>query len=80
LEPKIQCIKPLPEYRLQLGYETGEVKVFDVKPYIRVSWYNELRNQAYFSAVRIVDDGYGIEWPNGQDLAPHELYELGVLA
>jgi hypothetical protein len=80
LEPRIRRIKPLPEYKLQLGYETGEVKVFDVKPYIRGSWYSELRDQAYFNAVRIIDDGDGIEWPNGQDLAPHELYELGALA
>jgi hypothetical protein len=79
VEPRIRHIKPLPEYRLQLDYDTGEIKIFDVKPYIRGSWFGELQNQAYFSAVRIIDDGDGIEWPNGQDLAPHELYEQGVI-
>ena len=23
-------------------------------------------------------EGIGMEWSNGQDIAPHELYELGV--
>jgi hypothetical protein len=78
MEPKIISVNPLPGYKLRLRYVTGEIKVFDVLPYIRGSWYAELQNKAYFSAVRIIDDGEGIEWPHGQDLAPHELYEESV--
>jgi hypothetical protein len=58
-----------------LAYENGEEKIFDATPYIRGEWFEELRDAAYFSAVRIIDDGDGISWPHGQDLAPHELYE-----
>jgi len=78
MEPRILSVRPLPDYRLQLDYEGGETKIFDVTPYIRGNWFNELRDRAYFNAVRMVDDGDGIEWPHGQDLAPHELYERGV--
>lgn len=74
LQPKITAIKPLSNYCLELRYETGESKVFDVKPYITGDWFGKLSNQAYFKAVQIIRNGKGIEWPDGQDIAPHELY------
>jgi len=47
-----------------------------VTPYITGAWFGELADLGYFRAVRVIEDGEQIEWPNGQDLAPHELYEL----
>ena len=41
-------------------------------------WYGELKNMDYFKAVRAVGDT--VEWPDGQDLASHELYENSVPA
>lgn len=41
-------------------------------------WFGGLKNPDYFSKVRLLSDGSGIEWPDGRDIAPHELYELGV--
>lgn len=78
LQPKLNRIEPMEGLKLRLFYETGEVKVFDVAPYVSGPWYGELRNDAYFRTVRLLPGGTGIEWSNGQDIAPHELYELGV--
>ena len=78
LEPKLKTVEALCDMRLRLTYETGEVKLFDVSPYINGSWYEALRNPAYFKSVRLLPGGTGIEWPDGQDIAPHELYDLGV--
>lgn len=78
LQPKIVSIKPLADYKLALRYETGENKVFDVKPYIIGDWFGKLSEQSYFNAVRIIRSGKGIEWPNGQDIAPHELYNNSI--
>lgn len=78
LQPNLKSVTPQDDYKLKLVYETGEIKVFDVKPYIGVGWYGELKDKTYFNRVRVLDDGYGIEWPNGQDIAPHELYEMAV--
>ena len=78
LQPKLISVQAMAAYRLRLVYETGEVKIFDVKPYIKGTWYEELSDEAYFSAVRILPDGSGVVWPNGQDLAPHELYENSI--
>lgn len=78
LQPKLKKVEPLGALKLRLFYETGEVKVFDVAPYATGPWFGELKNDAYFRTVRVISGGNGIEWINGQDIAPHELYEQGV--
>ncbi|MDR2638924.1 MAG: DUF2442 domain-containing protein, partial [Helicobacteraceae bacterium] len=60
--------------KLKLEYETGEVKLFDVKPFIKGSWYGELSNPSYFKMARAVETH--IEWPHGQDIAPEALYGI----
>ena len=77
LQPKLLKVEPISQMKLKLIYETGETKIFDVSPYIDGSWYSELKDEGYFNSVRILPDGFGIEWANGQDIAPHELYDLG---
>lgn len=78
MPPKLLVVEPLAPLKLRLTYETGEVKIFDVAPYANGSWYGELRDARYFQTVRLLPDGAGIQWGNGQDLAPHELYERSV--
>ncbi len=76
LQPRIVQVVPKSGCLLYLEYETGEKKIFDVNPYIEGSWFGELRNERYFNTVKLLPGGTGIEWMNGQDIAPHELYEL----
>jgi hypothetical protein len=78
LQPAIIKVDPCADYTLSLRYETGEERRFDVSPYLEGAWFGELRDTAHFRAVRLAQDGSGIEWPNGQDIAPHELYDLSV--
>ena len=78
LQPRLTKVEPLDHLRLRLFFETGEVKEFDVAPYAEGSWFGVLRDKAYFRTVRLLPGGVGIEWADGQDIAPHELYELGV--
>lgn len=78
LQPKLTKVEPVEPRKLRLFYETGEMKLFDVSPYISGPWYGELEEPAYFRTVRVLPNGIGIEWGHGQDIAPHELYEQGV--
>lgn len=78
LQPKLTEVIPLENHRLKLTYETGEVKLFDVTPYIKGSWFGELMDKDYFCTVHLLPGGIGIEWGNGQDIAPHELYECST--
>ena len=80
LQPKLKKVEPMEALKLRLFYETGEVKIFDVAPYATGPWYGELKDDTYFRTVQLIPGGIGIEWSNGQDIAPHELYEQGVLA
>ena len=75
LQPKLIKVEPLDSLMLRLYYETGEIKLFDVTPYATGSWYGQLKDKDYFRTVKMLPGGTGIEWPEGQDIAPHELYE-----
>ena len=78
LSPKVMNVTPLTCYKVMLFFDTGEQKIFDVTPYISGDWFGKLKDEAFFNTVRIV--GNTIEWADGQDIAPHELYEYSVLA
>ncbi len=75
LQPGICMLEIKEPHFLILTYETGEVKQFDVFPYMSGAWYGELKDAEYFRTVRVLPSATGIVWSNGQDIAPHELYE-----
>lgn len=77
-QPHLTSVKPLDSLRLLLVYEGGDTREFDVSPYTNGPWYGELLDEAYFRRVRLTEGGTGVEWPHGQDVAPHELRELSV--
>ena len=52
-------------------------KYFDVEPYIQGEWYRKLRILEYFK--KVTTDGFTVVWPDGQDICPDELYDLGKL-
>ncbi len=79
LQPRICMLETKAPYFLILTYETGEVKRFDVLPYMSGEWHGELKNPEYFEMVHVLPSGTGIVWPNGQDIAPHELYENSLI-
>ena len=72
--PKLIEVKPLDNYLLLLKFDNGEQRVFDVSPYIIGSWYGQLKDPEIFRTVHV--SGHTVEWADGQDIAPHELYEL----
>lgn len=76
--PKIINVILMSDHKLQLKYDSNETKIFDVSPYIVGSWFGMLSDEEYFKTVHIINDGRGIEWEDGQDIAPHELYELSA--
>ena len=78
LQPKLTKVEPVKPLKLCLYYETGEVKLFDAAPYATGSWYGRLQDERYFATVHLLPGGIGIEWEEGQDIAPHELYENSI--
>jgi hypothetical protein len=70
---KVQAIE---NYFLNLIFETGEEKIFDMKPYLNRGIFKELLDVELFKKVHISFDT--IEWENGVDLDPEVLYEMGL--
>lgn len=77
LRPTATHVDVLCAYKILVEFDNGEKKSFDVEPYIKGDWYGQLRAMEYFK--RVTTDGYTVVWPDGQDICPDELYELGQL-
>lgn len=76
---KVATIQPEKDYKLLVGFVSGEKKIYDVKPLFNkwaafraLASTNEL-----FEAVRVDVGGYGIVWNDDIDLSCNELYENG---
>ena len=72
LRPTVTKAIPRDDYNLLLEFNNGEKKSFDVKPYIKGAWFGVLKDTVYFS--RIKTNVFNIEWPDGQDICPDDLY------
>ena len=72
MNPYIKHIRPLDDYRLEIVFENGELRMFDVKPYLQRGVFVRLQNRAMFQAARVVAGS--VEWPGGLDLSYDTLY------
>lgn len=78
MDPKVSKVKPLSDYQLELQFNTNEVRIFDVKPYLNKGIFYELKEPEIFYQVR--ESLGSILWPNGQDFSPDTLYEESILS
>lgn len=65
---------PLEDFRLEITFDDGEVRVFDLKPYLSGSLFTPLQNIELFKKVKIGEEIRGLTWPNGADLCADMLY------
>lgn len=76
MRPKAIDVKPLKNYQIELKFDNGEIKILDVKPYFKFKIFRELKEENKFATVRI--SGLSIEWENGADICPDELYNNSI--
>jgi hypothetical protein len=72
MNPRVKAVKANPDYTLTLTFTNGEIKVFDVKPYLDKGIFRELKDRNEFNSVRPFLGS--IQWRNGQDFCPDMLY------
>lgn len=70
--PKAIDVKVLKNYELELLFNNNEKRIFDVKPYFKFEIFKKLKEDDKFNKVKI--SGLSIEWDNGADICPDELY------
>ena len=51
MNPYVKDVRPLAEYQLEVAFENGERRVFDVKPYLYRGIFVRLQNRALFQAA-----------------------------
>ena len=76
LRPTAIKVVPQSNTTLIITFDDASVKIFDVAPYIKGSWYGKLKDPLYFNRVKT--DGFTVVWPDGQDICPDELYYNSV--
>lgn len=69
-------VKPLDNYKLKLKFENDEIKIFDMKEFLDIGLFKQLKNQSEFNKVRVCFDS--IQWENGLDFDPEILYSKSV--
>jgi hypothetical protein len=74
----ITKVEHLSGYRLLLTFDDGAIREVDLISRImgRGGLAKELLDEGYFGQVRL--SGESIEWPNGYDICPNLLYEIGT--
>jgi hypothetical protein len=72
----IKEVKTQNDYLLLLSYENGEVRQFDMKPYLDLGIFQELKDPLMFKTVKPCFDS--IEWANEADLDPEILYKNSI--
>ncbi|MEQ1883028.1 MAG: DUF2442 domain-containing protein [Burkholderiales bacterium] len=75
MNPRVKSVRPLDDYELEIAFENGETKKFDLKPYLGRGIFVRLRDTVVFRGVRVVAGS--IEWPGGLDLSYDTLYVEG---
>jgi hypothetical protein len=69
-------VKAYPDHTLWLEFENGEIRYFDMAPYMNQSpWVRLKAHNAFFSAR--VDNGT-VAWNGNIDIDPETLYELSA--
>ena len=75
----VSGVRPMDDHRLWVRFSTGEAKVFDFKPLLKMPAFAPLADMDVFRGVYI-DYGTAV-WCDGDiDIAPEALYDEGVLA
>jgi hypothetical protein len=72
MNPRVSAVKPNPDYTITLTFTDGDVRSFDVRPYLNRGIFQELRAMSIFNSVKPCLGS--VQWENGQDFCPDTLY------
>ena len=72
MNPRAKNISYQSPYNLIVTFTNGEVKIFDLQPYLNYPVYEELKNESYCSKAT-VENGT-VVWNDEIDIDPDRLY------
>lgn len=69
-------VKAQPDFTLELEFENGERRLFDMAPIMDKKPFGRLKQANTFLAARV---DYGtVVWPGNIDIAPETLYDRSI--
>lgn len=79
MNPRVKDVIPNAcDFTLKITLTDGEVGIFDVKPYLEIGIFQELKDVRLFNSVKPVLGS--VQWKNGQDFCLDTLYMESVIS
>lgn len=75
MTPDIIRVIPLPDFCLEAEFATGEIRRFDLKPYLGYPAFSPLRHIGLFMRAHVAHGT--VAWSDEIDLSPDTLYVQG---
>jgi hypothetical protein len=77
--PKVSSAKALAPLLLEVTFDNGEIKTFDVARVLKRPGHEVLSNFAVLKNVKVEHGGYAICWNDEVDICENELWVYGNL-
>ncbi|MFO7447304.1 MAG: DUF2442 domain-containing protein [Ignavibacteriaceae bacterium] len=74
---KIKEARYLGDYRIYCLFSNGEGKIIDLENKLSGEVFEPLKNKNLFMQFKVDSLLKTLVWPNGADIAPYSLYEIG---
>jgi hypothetical protein len=75
MTPDVLAVKALPNYQIEAQFADGEVRRFDMSPYLDYPAYSKLRAESLFMHARVLNGT--VAWTDEIDISPDTLYLKG---
>jgi hypothetical protein len=75
MTPDVIRVKTLPDYWLQAEFENGELRRFDMKPYLNYPAFSSLKDDALFEKAHVLHGT--VAWSDEIDISPDTVYLAG---
>ena len=73
ITPRVKEVYAIDDRHIFLQFVDGKKKIYDMTPLInKIKFYEKLKDLKYFKLVK--PRGVSVEWPNGEDVCPENLY------